>query len=861
MIILQNFGVLSAQDAESFTSKTDSTIVANINSNRDTTEIAKNRSGLDTIVVFSSKDTARFSIRDKSMRLRGDAKLDYQQQSLNSEIIIMNFGESTLESMGVPDSSGRLIGFPRFKEMGEEYVGEKLKFNFKTNKGLISLGETELTEGFYFGTKIKRVSESEFFIENGYYTTCDASDPHYYFGSNKMKMIAQDRIFLDPLVFYVEDLPIFVIPFGMYFPTKSGRQSGLIVPSFFFSQNRGIVFEDFGFYWATSDYFDTQLTANFYTKGGYLLKNNSRWKLRDVFDGSARLEYGKTRFNPDDEYTTAYKVGLNHNHEFNPNENIVVNLNFSSTNFNQNTSTNPYDRIQQNITSNASYSKNFDNGMSYSVSFQREQNIIDDDYNQSVPLRFSIPSFKPLKGLVSSNHWLSDVTVSYSGTANYDVDRNTNSDSTIDKTDRYLVSHNPGISISPKLGYFNIRPSINVNANNYFRKIDRTFNQSDSSVVNDTTNGFFSAYWASFSIGVGTKLYGIADENQPFLGFIKPSAIGIKAFRHTWQPNISLNYTPDYSQGGWDYFDTYFDENGESVEYYRYELDGGSRPSSGLIQSLSYSDNHSFEIKMPGQDSTEDENIELLKLDFRGSYNFAADSLNFSDISFGFRTPAIEFINFNGSAAFTLYDDDMVLDSEGNPTSLYRKVNRFLWSSKGQIARLTRLTLSFNSSFSSQGINFGSEQTSDFNKRDEDTSSTLGQRFMFRQEGEEIQPDLFGDNTPGYSSLYVPWSANLGLSYTRSSFTKANITERINLNLSLNFNLTNTLRITSSAQYDFINMELLNPVVFLTKDLHCWQLSLRWSPVGFSRGFFLTFGIKASHLQDLKIEKQSSPIY
>jgi lipopolysaccharide assembly outer membrane protein LptD (OstA) len=70
------------------------------------------------------------------------------------------------------------------------------------------------------------------------------------------------------------------------------------VPSFFFSKSRGVTFEDLGVYLALSDYYDTQILTDIYSKGGYTLKNKKRWVLEGRILGKFGLQYGKTRFDP-----------------------------------------------------------------------------------------------------------------------------------------------------------------------------------------------------------------------------------------------------------------------------------------------------------------------------------------------------------------------------------------------------------------------------------------------------------------------------------------------------------------------------------------------------------------------------------
>jgi hypothetical protein len=101
----------------------------------------------------------------------------------------------------------------------------------------------------------------------------------------------------------------------------------------------------------------------------------------------------------------------------------------------------------------------------------------------------------------------------------------------------------------------------------------------------------------------------------------------------------------------------------------------------------------------------------------------------------------------------------------------------------------------------------------------------------------------------------------LGLSYNFSKPTPVKSTQTLNMNVDFSFNLTETWSFKGGFDFDFMNKELLRPQLQVHKDIHCWELDLTWYPVGYNQGFYLRFGIKASHLKDLKIEDRSSPIY
>ena len=92
---------------------------------------------------------------------------------------------------------------------------------------------------------------------NCIFTSCDLHEPHYYFGSKKMKIIDQkEQIIAKPMILYIQDFPAITLPFSIL-PNSSGKQkSGFIMPSFGHSSESGTWIEDLGYYYAPNDYYD-----------------------------------------------------------------------------------------------------------------------------------------------------------------------------------------------------------------------------------------------------------------------------------------------------------------------------------------------------------------------------------------------------------------------------------------------------------------------------------------------------------------------------------------------------------------------------------------------------------------------------
>jgi hypothetical protein len=496
-----------------------------------------------------------------------------------------------------------------------------------------------------------------------------------------------------------------------------------------------------------------------------------------------------------------------------------------------------------------------------------------------------MPNYYPLKQMsfIPRDSWVRDISFRLNTSGNYSnshsliypqrkVDTTFVTDTTFKNSERKYINYSPSLSISPKFGFFTISPSISFGANTFFRKVTKSIDPADSSIMETYQNGLFWEYYYSFGVSTSTKLYGMMDSKHRFLGFINPEIFGLKAFRHTYNPSVSFSISPDFSKEQYGFYDQFFNPVTQRYEKYnKFVNEGGSHASSGLSQTLSYSDMHSFEIKLPSaNDTIPEKKIELLRLNFNTGYNFAADSLRLSQLNMQFRSPALDFLNFTGNAGFTFYDEDLIIDPKtglpfinpntGRPTGATQYVDRFLISEGKGPVRLTNLSFSFSTSFSSTGIQGGGSFGQNVKRKTNDTIEP-GSRFAERVNYQDEYFDYFGESSPGYSPINIPWSINFAVTYSYNQQLRNQISRSLNVSSGLQFSLTSSWKISASAQYDAINNELMTPYLTVSKDMHCWEMLFTWTPSKFNSGFYLRFGIKASQLKDLKIEKRNNPLY
>jgi hypothetical protein len=53
--------------------------------------------------------------------------------------------------------------------------------------------------------------------------------------------------------------------------------------------------------------------------------------------------------------------------------------------------------------------------------------------------------------------------------------------------------------------------------------------------------------------------------------------------------------------------------------------------------------------------------------------------------------------------------------------------------------------------------------------------------------------------------------------------------------------------------YDFKAKDFSYTSFDIYRDLHCWEMSFKWIPFGYRRGWSFTINVKASVLKDLKL--------
>ena len=794
------------------------------------TDTTKPTGEVDAIIEYSASDSAVFDIANHELKLYNEGDLKYKEFELKAARIILYRDNSTLVSSGIPDTAGtgKFIGTPVFYEGSKKYEGSEVRYNFETRQGNITMGTTELEGGYYLGEKIKKVSEDVYFIQDGRYTTCNKSDPDYYFGSPRMKVIQGDKVISEPVYLYVDDVPIFAIPFGI-FPNHSGRSSGLIAPAYGEDATYGRYLSHLGYFWAISDYMDLALQGNYFTKGRLDLSMRYRYALRYKFTGELDLGGSRIRLGEpndlDKVFSDDWQIGIVHNQSINPSTSLTANVNFiSSKRYYDNSTNNLNNLLLQNAISNVTLSKSWEGTPnSISINYYRDQNLQTGEINERIPsISFTRSQSYPFRGKNASLldlKWYESIAYDYNGQLLYSRAKTLQTDAvtgvqSFNNNNRGGVQQNLNVSAPFKFSEFSLSPFVSYSEIWYNKSIERFYDPVSKTVVTNDVAGFKTFRYFSTGISANSRIIGIF--NTDFLG--------VKGFRHTVTPTVTYSYQPDFSKPFWNSYGTYTDSTGQVVKYSLFEREVFGSAPTGEAQSMSFSLGNVFEMKVKQNDTT-DNKFQILNLNAGVSYNFAKDSLKLSELGLSYRTQIASLLNIGGGASFNFYK---YADGVG-------RINKFLWNTDKRIADLTSFNINLSTTLQGNQL----QPTND----------------SAQQESEDEYIGIYEDKPPDFS---IPWSVSFNYNYSLSHPSPSVTTKYSNVSSSLMFSLTKNWKFTFSAGYDIFNKEFTAPYITVYRDLHCWEMSFNWIPTGLYRGFKFELRIKAPQLQDVKVTKESN---
>ena len=836
------------------TQPADSTVV-------DTMSMPKlSKDSLDAPVNYKAKDSIVLVIPDKRFYLYGNANTKYKTVDLTAER--MNFAQSTgvLEATTAQDTSGKPFGRPQMKDGDQSFDSDTLRYNFNTQKAKIYHTRSQYGEGFVHSQQTKREDDNTIFgFKNGY-TTCNLDTPHFQFRARKIKVVPDKLVVSGPANLEIEGVPTpLFIPFAI-FPITHGQRSGILPPQYVVNAQKGVGLEQGGYYVGMGEYFDLTLRGDVYSYGSWALTASPTYRKRYRYNGGFNLSFATTRFGDPavkSEFTRSRDFRVTWNHSMDskarPGVNFGANVNFGTSSYNTYNVFDYYTRVNNNIGSSISFSKTWQ-GKPYnlSVSLNHNQNLSTKDIFISFPdASFNVNTIYPFqpKEMVGTPKWYQKIGVSYSTVLRNSVNFKDTMFLKKEMFDRLQtgMSHTIPVSFSIPIGSFTLSPGINYQEYWYTRKMKRVWNARKFNPATDTLGGldttyqtgYFAARQASASVSLSTALYGM---------YVFKKTSKIKAIRHVMRPTIALSYQPDLASSA--YYNLQYGfrpQDFTRASYFEGSVIGV--PAEGKAGLVSFGLDNNLEMKVASKKDTsaaKEKKIKILDgFGINGSYNLMADSFKLSTFAIYARTNLFEKVNISASGTLDPYQ----VDNRGN-----RLDNQYVWQ-KGKISlgRLTNANITMSTSFQS-----GDKKSKEKEQQQQDM---LNQQNMdAQQEAQARQLQMVRNNPGEYVDFDIPWRLDLSYSFT---YSKTIIPDSggvvTNLNQYVNFNgdfsLTPKWKIGLNSGYDFVNREIAYTNMYISRDLHCWQMSINLIPFGTYRQFSITISPKSGLLRDLRINR------
>ncbi len=850
------------------TSKKDNkpnTIIASVN---DTIakDSLKPKALLEGKVKYTATDYVKIEQKKKLITLNNNAELYYQDIELKAGIIVLNYEINEVNAGRIKDSTKKYTQFPNFKQGSNVIEPDSLRFNFKTKKALIWNSRTDQGEFKVKAVLTKKENDSVYFLKGARFTTStNVDNPEYYFQTNKVKIIPGKKVVTGLTNMVIANVPTpIALPFAFFPMTKETSVSGILLPSYNDSNNRGFSLQNGGYYFALNDHYDLTVLGDYYTNGSYALRFESSYAKRYSYRGNINFRFenliNSERGYPDYSKQNIYNLQWSHSKDSkgSPNSSFSASVNLGSSKYFKQSinQANVGSNLNNTLSSSVSYSKSFAGtvGSRLSLTATHSQNTQTSEINMTLPdLQYSVDRIYPFVGKNGvKKGFFKNINLLYnmSGRNSFvTTDSLFFTKQMFDKA-QIGVQHSIPLSTNFKLfKHFSASTSVNYNEVWYIKTIQRSYDSEQSAVVDKTINGFDAFRTYNFSSSLGTTIYGTFN--------FKPTS-KIKSIRHVMRPSLSYGYTPSFEK----YYDTYAtDATGTMTkEYNRFEGGIFGAPGNTNSNILGFDLSNTFEAKITDPDSTKTEPKKIMllnNLNFSTSYDINANgktTLAWAPIRVSGGTQLFnDKMNMNFGATL----DPYAIDNAGNRINVYNIDNG------GSLFRMTSANMTLNYSISSK-------DSEEKNKKDKNKQ---GQRNGGRDD------DLFGRNTidnvrgsdqfaadedkgedkiTEFFASKLPWDITFAYSLTYGNNNREKKITGNSIMISANGDLTPKWKVGVSTGYDFVQNGVTYTQLRFDKDLLSWKMNFNWQPFGNQANWSFFIGIKSGILSDIKYDKRSA---
>lgn len=542
--------------------------------------------------ITYSSEHIKYLVGEQKVLLYGGASAIYGTVSIEAETLVFDSRKKEIIA----------LGHPVLRDGDQTIYGKRMRYEIETGYGEVAEGRTAVEKGWFEGERTRKVGKRILEIEGGKFTTCDKKPPHYFFAAGRMKVYEDDMVIAEPLLMYVGNVPVFLMPYW-FFPIKKGRHSGFLIPKIGTDSNDGRYVKNLSYFLVLNDYSDILLSLDILEKKGlrssvegvYIVKPYLQGRILGAYIDEIETNRKRWRLEASHSQNLGRKTSLRARADFQSDVDYEVDYN--------------EDRIVQlnrRLESYLSLTKTW-SGASANVVMDRTHNLDSDQISQLLPrASFNLSDRRILESTSDENAgWYNRLRMSFST-----LMVNSRQGKEGEYADRRAADARINLSMPVTiLGHINVGPRLVLRETVYGR---------------DTTSS--SLPWRhhyTTAVALNTTLYGLSSFG---LG-------PIERFRHVLKPSISYSYSP---------------EVGET--YYSVPGIGGVAAASRFTASIG----NDFQAKLGrGEASTI---LNLASLDISGSYDLRKTDRKLSDIVSNLRVKPAAALEFDMRMSHNPYE-------------------------------------------------------------------------------------------------------------------------------------------------------------------------------------------------------------
>lgn len=267
-------------------------------------------------ILIQADTTEGYTEKDQFL-LKGNVQVAFEGQALKCDEALVDVKNNIIEARG-----NVVLNDPQV-----HLEADFIRFNYKTNTGTIQNGFLQSGQLVIEGDVIEKTAEKVYVATNAEFTSCTTCPPGWSFSGREIEAELGGYAKIRRPIFKIAGWSLLPLPWMMV-PLKTERQSGLLVPSYEYTQRGKLALSE-SFFWAISRSQDATFTLTYHELLGLKWASEYRYILSEGSEGNLRGAFLKDRLFSEEiqeEYnksTNSDRWFVKYSHQYNLPENFV----------------------------------------------------------------------------------------------------------------------------------------------------------------------------------------------------------------------------------------------------------------------------------------------------------------------------------------------------------------------------------------------------------------------------------------------------------------------------------------------------------------------------------------------------------